>query len=84
MHTLKRYTAGECNRKLGRSGAFWQDESYDHCVRDDDELERIIRYVESNPVNAGLVDHPAAWRFSSAHDRVQTATPVGQPLLLPT
>jgi putative transposase len=84
MHTLKRYTAGECNRKLGLSGAFWQDESYDHCVRDDDELDRIIEYVEFNPVKAGLADHPETWRFSSAYDRLRTATPVGQPLLLPT
>ena len=83
MHTLKRYTAGECNRRLGRSGAFWQDESYDHCVRDEDELERIIRYIESNPASAGLVDRPEMWRFSSAYDRVQTATPVGRALLLP-
>ena len=84
MHTLKRYTAGECNRRLGRSGAFWQDESYDHCVRDEAELERIIRYIESNPASAGLVDRPEMWRFSSAYDRLRTAIPVGQALLLPT
>jgi putative transposase len=31
MHSLKRHTARECNKALGREGKFWQDESYDHC-----------------------------------------------------
>ncbi len=69
MHSLKSYTANEANRILGRSGRFWQPESYDHWVRDDDELERIIDYIIYNPVNAGLVARPYEWFFSSAHDR---------------
>ena len=67
MHSLKRHTARECNRLLGRNGAFWQAESYDRVVRDGDELERIVRYIEWNPVEAGLCDRPEAWRFSSAY-----------------
>lgn len=30
-------------------------QSQDHCVRDDDELERIVNYVHANPVVSGLV-----------------------------
>jgi putative transposase len=80
MHSIKRYTARECNRRLCRTGTFWQDESYDHCVRDAGELERIIHYVENNPVKAGLVTSAASWDFSSSHDRTANATLVGQPL----
>lgn len=69
MHSIKRHTARECNRLLGRSGAFWQPESYDRLVRDADELEKIVRYVEWNPVVAKLCDRPEQWRFSSAHRR---------------
>ena len=36
-------------------GSFWQDESYDHVIRDDNELEILIRYVIENPVKAGFV-----------------------------
>jgi REP element-mobilizing transposase RayT len=65
MQSLKRHTARKSNIVLGREGAFWQDESYDHVVRDEGELERIIRYVLENPVKAGLVskwnDYP--WTF---------------------
>ncbi|MGL4550389.1 MAG: REP-associated tyrosine transposase [Gemmataceae bacterium] len=69
MHSLKSYTAKEANPLLGRTGAFWQDGSYDHWVRDEDELGRIIDYIAQNPVYAGLVARPHEWHWSSAHDR---------------
>jgi len=74
MHSLKSYTARSCNRILGRKGTFWQDESYDHIVRDEEELARICEYVEANPVKAGLVQDPTEWPFSSAYAR-RTAFP---------
>ena len=69
MHSLKSYTANRANELLGRSGQFWQHESYDHWVRDTEELERIVRYIIANPVRAGLVAKPVDWYWSSAHDR---------------
>jgi putative transposase len=81
MHSLKRHTALACNRILGRPGTFWQDESDDHCVRDEDELERIIQYVERNPVQAGLCSSAEEWAFSSARDR--GAGSFGAPLVKP-
>ena len=54
MQSLKRFTGLEGNRMLGLAGPFWQDESYDRLVRDGMEFERIVRYIERNPVNAGL------------------------------
>jgi putative DNA methylase len=72
MHSLKSYTANRANELLARSGSFWQGESYDHWVRDEDELERIIDYIRYNPVKAGLVREPHHWFFCSAHDRFLT------------
>ncbi len=69
MHSLKSYTASQGNRVLGRSGPFWQHESYDHWVRDLEELERIVDYVRFNPVRAGLCAKPIEWRWSSSADR---------------
>jgi len=81
MHSINRYTAEECNKLLGKRGAFWQHESYDHWVRDAEELERIILYIEGNPVKAGLVAAPELWPFSSARDRSRTRSEMGIPLL---
>ena len=64
MQSLKRHTAREANKVLGRRGTFWQDESYDHVIRNSDELERIILYVLHNPVKAGFVKHWRDWKWS--------------------
>jgi REP element-mobilizing transposase RayT len=64
MHNIKRNSANHANKILGRTGAFWQHENYDHFARDDKELERIIKYVLYNPVKAGLVKEQADWKWS--------------------
>jgi REP element-mobilizing transposase RayT len=64
FQSFKRHTARKANEVLGRSGAFWQDESYDRIVRDQAELERIVNYVLNNPVKAGLVNHWKDWKWS--------------------
>ena len=69
MHSLKSYTAHEANKLLGREGSFWQHESYDHWVRDEDDLERIVAYINANPVKAGLAERSWQFIWSSAHDR---------------
>jgi hypothetical protein len=51
---------------------FWQDESYDHLVGGDEECQRIRRYIEWNPVKAGLAASPEDFPYSSA-------TPGGSP-----
>ncbi len=59
---IKGFTATQANQLLGRSGQpFWQSESFDHWIRKRDELERIVRYVESNPVTAGLAPTEDDW-----------------------
>ena len=64
MQSLKGYTARKANQHLGRSGAFWQHESYDHCVRNPNELKRIITYVLNNPVKTGLVNEWQKWPWN--------------------
>jgi len=67
MQSLKRFTGLEGNRILGLSGQpFWQDESYDRFVRNDSEFDRIVGYIEGNPVVAGLAAAPEAFPWSSA------------------
>lgn len=64
LRLLKGSTARECNKILNRTGAFWQHESYDHVIRSEDELNRIIEYVLNNPVRAKLVDNTHDWKWS--------------------
>ncbi|KAB2833733.1 MAG: hypothetical protein F9K48_07795 [Candidatus Brocadia sp.] len=64
LENLKWYTAMKANEILNCKGAFWQHESYDHVVRDGNELERIVNYVLNNPVRAGLVSSWDQWKWS--------------------
>jgi REP element-mobilizing transposase RayT len=64
MQSLKRHSARQANMILGRGGAFWQDESYDHVIRNAEEYSRIVNYVLENPVKAGLVSHWQEWQWT--------------------
>ncbi|HEV8042352.1 MAG TPA: transposase [Bryobacteraceae bacterium] len=73
---LKGSTARQAKLILGRTGvAFWQDESFDHRARNDWELDRIVRYIETNPVSAGFVSNPGGWPWSSARLAGESACP---------
>lgn len=64
MRLLRGRTARYCNLALRREGQFWQHEFYDHYVRDEPEMERIILYILNNPVKAGLAKEWRDWKFS--------------------
>jgi REP element-mobilizing transposase RayT len=76
MQSLKRFTGLEGNRILGLTGPFWQHESYDHLVRNETEFRRISRYIENNPVKAGLVAAPEEFSWCSAGP-IDNRPPVG-------
>lgn len=67
LRKLKGRTARGCNLILNRTGPFWQHESFDHLVRDANELERIILYILENPVKAGLCKEWAEWKWTYLH-----------------
>ena len=58
VHSWKSYTAKAANRLLERTGEFWQAEYYDHLIRDVADYQHAVRYIEQNPVKAGLRDWP--------------------------
>jgi len=70
MHGWKSFTAHGVNSRLGREGSVWQRETFDHLIRSADDFARFVRYVEHNPVEAGLCDHPGEWPWSSARFNV--------------
>lgn len=67
MQRIKGASARAAQLVLGRTGErFWQGESYDHLVREEAGMPRVVRYIENNPVQAGLCAAPEQWRWSSA------------------
>jgi putative transposase len=65
--SLKGITSKRANAMLAMTGSsFWQEESYDHRVRNEREFEKIRNYIEENPVRAGLARDARQYRWSSA------------------
>jgi len=48
------------------SGHVWQGRFRAFPIQEDDHLLTVLRYIERNPVRAGLVERAEAWRWSSA------------------
>ena len=59
MRGIKGSSARGINQTMGRHGAVWQEESFDHVLRRSEGLDTKVEYVLQNPVRRGLV---ADWR----------------------
>jgi hypothetical protein len=53
------------NRTQGARGAVWARDDFDRFIRHDPHFS-TQRYIQDNPVKAGLGARPEQWAFSSA------------------
>jgi len=58
LHSWKSFTAKQVNTLLGETGTFWQEEYYDHLIRDEEDFKNQVNYVLENPEKADLQDWP--------------------------
>ena len=65
----RRYTR-RINFREGWRGHLWQGR-FSSCIVEQSHLLACTRYMELNPVRAGLVKSPQAWRWSSAGAHVR-------------
>jgi REP element-mobilizing transposase RayT len=76
LQSWKGYVSRLANRVLDRCGAFWQDESFDRIIRDEEHLYNAIQYIGRNPRLAHLAQHESklwirpswvelGWRFEA-------------------
>ncbi|MRR06788.1 MAG: transposase [Deltaproteobacteria bacterium] len=57
------------HRHYQSSGHVWQGRYKSFVIEDDDQLVTVARYVEGNPVRAGLVETAGDWVWSSHRER---------------
>jgi REP element-mobilizing transposase RayT len=65
MQRLNQGYAASFNARYGRRGHAFAERYTSIKVESDGQLMTVYRYVARNPVQAGIVDHPAAWAWSS-------------------
>jgi putative transposase len=66
MQALGRRYVHAFNRRYARTGTLWEGRFRAAVVETDRYFLACQRYIELNPVRAGLVEDPAAFRWSSA------------------
>jgi cysteine desulfurase len=54
------------SRRFASSDVGWQRDYFDRFIRDADHYWKTVRYIEDNPVHAGLVTRAEDWLWSSA------------------
>jgi putative transposase len=54
------------NRKLHQSGRIWQNRFFSCVVENNQYLWAVARYIERNPLKAGLAESAESYRWSSA------------------
>ena len=58
------------HRHYGTSGHVWQGRFKSFLIQEDAHLLTVLRYVEGNPVRAGLVSSASEWSWSSHKERI--------------
>jgi len=65
LKLIKGISARTVNKLLGSSGALWQEESFEHTLRNDGSFQEKLEYIRQNPVSRGLAakpeDYPWLW-----------------------
>jgi REP element-mobilizing transposase RayT len=82
MQGIKGAAARRINQQIGRHGAIWQEESFDHVLRSSEGLDAKVEYVLQNPVRKGLIKHWSeyrwAWRRSAPEEALMTTRTCGE------
>jgi leucyl-tRNA synthetase len=70
---VKRFSATRVNRHESMSGPLWQEDAFDHIVRDERWLGAFLRYVARNPVEAGVCRRVGEDGFTFVSDKCRVA-----------
>jgi len=58
------------NRKYGRSGRLWQNRFFSTVIDKEPYLWSVARYIENNPVRAGMIKSAQKYKWSSCKGHV--------------
>jgi putative transposase len=58
IHSVKRFSVYQINKRRNVNGSLWQEERYDRIIRDEAEFLEKWNYIRNNPVKGGLATRP--------------------------
>ena len=75
IQTLSSYYVRYINQTHNRTGSLWEGRYKSSLVDSDNYFLLVSRYIELNPVRAGMVDHPSEYPWNSYHKNAE-GTPI--------
>ena len=63
LRVIKGRSSRRINLLLNRRGSLWQEESFDHQLRNNESLRRTCEYIADNAVRRGLVEFVEDYRW---------------------
>ncbi|HLA17754.1 MAG TPA: transposase [Dehalococcoidia bacterium] len=72
MRLVKGSFARLWNQRCGQSGSLWQPRYYESAVRTEQQLVQWLKYIDDNPVRAGLASSPQQYPYGSPGGRLMT------------
>jgi putative transposase len=66
MRWIKTVSAKRWNNIHGSTDHLWGNRYFARAIKDNDEYETVMNYIEQNPVVAGLTASPEDWKASAA------------------
>jgi len=67
MHWIKTLSAKRWNFIHGSNDHMWGHRYFARAIKDQQEFETIMEYIDQNPVKAGLVASPEDWLGGARH-----------------
>jgi len=69
VQLVKGGSSHEIHAARGHRMEIWQVGFHDWTIRDGEDYRTKVRYIQVNPVQAGLVERPGDWLFGSARGK---------------
>ena len=74
MQWIKTQSAKWWNRINGAEDHMWGERFFSRVIKDMQEYDYVMNYIDQNPVVGGLVTEPAEWKASGAYYKAQGIT----------
>jgi len=71
MYWIKMHSAKRWNCIHGSTDHLWGNRFFARAIRNQQEYENIMNYIDQNPIRSGLVQEPDEWKASGAYYRAQ-------------
>ena len=65
MKKIKGHSSYPINKYLNQKGSLWQEDYFEHIIRNKLDFKEKVDYIHKNPVKAGLVENMKEYKYSS-------------------